>query len=852
MTVLTVVLMFALFILFYFPARQESYLLENYNEEVENFAKTVALGVKIALTEQNFEGVETAIDFVRHDERLVFVSIIQVDSSQAGGIDKKVFKTFPDSIQVNPDENSSDAFIIKRAPFSTPIMTGEILLSFSTEEIVKSRNQIRLTSLIVSLIVFVVGLIIGFWLARNISKPVLALRDAANKVGEGDLTQSVESRSRDEIGELSTAFNKMVKDLNLEAILERVRTRAMAMRVSGDLETVMSKGANEFHQVVSSIFCGIGIIGKDEKTLEVFSNSNIDDGNVRKSAIEITSHPFFKTIFRSWKSGESASYELSGDDLLSFLKLARETNFVFPELLLEEIPSFYKQFCYVASFPDGVLFVMRNTPFEGNEMQVMQRFANAFYITYSRWKELVHVEQRVVAEQRQASLDRVRGEIASMRTKSDLQRITPLIWKELKALNVPFFRCGVFIVDDSGKSVQSFLTNSEGIALGVFSLFYHDNDTARKIIDHWTKHESYYDHWDKTYFLKFMHSLIKKGYVKDEQTYQGSSNPPESLHLHFTPFKQGMLYVGNTFELSSDSLEIVKSLAETFSMAYARYEDFNQLEEAKLKVESTLEELKSTQSQLIHAEKMASLGELTAGIAHEIQNPLNFVNNFSEVTIDLLEEMAEEMKAKNDDEVKLISEDIKSNLDKISYHGKRASSIVKGMLEHSRTSKREKDPTDINALADEYLRLAYHGLRAKDKSFNAEFKTEFDDSIPRINVITLDIGRVLLNLINNAFYAVSVRAKREPDGYQPMVVVSTKGYKDRVEIRVKDNADGIPPDVLDKIFQPFYTTKPTGQGTGLGLSISFDIVTVGHNGEIKIDTSVGKGTEFIIELPINV
>ena len=261
------------------------------------------------------------------------------------------------------------------------------------------------------------------------------------------------------------------------------------------------------------------------------------------------------------------------------------------------------------------------------------------------------------------------------------------------------------------------------------------------------------------------------------------------------------------------------------------------------------EDLKISQKQLIQSEKMASLGELTAGIAHEIQNPLNFVNNFSEVSTELIDEMNEEISKGNLVDAKEIASNLKQNLEKINHHGKRAGEIVKGMLQHSRTSSGQKEPTDINALCDEYLRLAYHGLRAKDKSFNAGMKTEFDESIGKINIVAQDIGRVILNLITNAFYAVNEKSKQNITGYEPIVVVSTKKENNKVLIAVKDNGNGIPDKIKDKIFQPFFTTKPTGQGTGLGLSLSYDIVKA-HGGEIKVENKEAGGTEFIIQLPV--
>ena len=269
----------------------------------------------------------------------------------------------------------------------------------------------------------------------------------------------------------------------------------------------------------------------------------------------------------------------------------------------------------------------------------------------------------------------------------------------------------------------------------------------------------------------------------------------------------------------------------------------------KEKVETTLQELKSAQSQLIQSEKMASLGELTAGIAHEIQNPLNFVNNFAEVNDELLKELRTEAANGNLEEVKAIANDIAFNSEKINFHGKRADSIVKGMLQHSRASSGQKEPTDINALCDEYLRLAYHGLRAKDKSFNAKFETDFDNSIGKINIVPQEIGRVILNLINNSYYAVNEKRKSGIESYEPIVAVSTRKKKDKVEIKVKDNGSGIPQNLMDKIFQPFFTTKPTGQGTGLGLSLAYDIVTKGHGGELKVETKEGEGSEFLIQLP---
>jgi signal transduction histidine kinase/ligand-binding sensor domain-containing protein len=272
--------------------------------------------------------------------------------------------------------------------------------------------------------------------------------------------------------------------------------------------------------------------------------------------------------------------------------------------------------------------------------------------------------------------------------------------------------------------------------------------------------------------------------------------------------------------------------------------------ERTLQLEKSITDLKSTQAQLIQSEKMASLGELTAGIAHEIQNPLNFVNNFAELSVELIDEMNEEIENGDLEEVKEIATDLRENLNKINHHGKRAGSIVRGMLAHSRKSSTDKEETDLNALADECLRLSFHGLRAKDKSFSADFKTDFDPTIPKINVVSQDIGRVILNLINNAFYAVREKAKSAPSDFKPEVIVQTRHEDNHITVMVHDNGQGIPESIQEKILQPFFTTKPAGEGTGLGLSLSYDIIKA-HGGELKLESEVGKGTTFSMVLPMD-
>jgi len=276
-----------------------------------------------------------------------------------------------------------------------------------------------------------------------------------------------------------------------------------------------------------------------------------------------------------------------------------------------------------------------------------------------------------------------------------------------------------------------------------------------------------------------------------------------------------------------------------------------ELTQQKEELQQALSELKNTQSQLIHSEKMASLGELTAGIAHEIQNPLNFVNNFAEVNMELIDELKQESFQGKVEMVSALAKDIRQNLEKISYHGKRADAIVKGMLQHSRTSTGQKEDVDINTLIEEYVGLSYHGMRAKDKSFNVAIKSKLDPNAGIVKIIPQDIGRVLLNVFNNAFYSVKEKKQEQIPGFEPTVNISTKKVNGEVEIRVRDNGNGIPEKILDKIFQPFFTTKPTGQGTGLGLSLSYDIINKVHGGRMYINTVEGQYAEFIILLPVS-
>ncbi|MDQ3682834.1 MAG: ATP-binding protein [Bacteroidota bacterium] len=653
------------------------------------------------------------------------------------------------------------------------------------------------------------------------------------------------------------------KEAKIEAALERVRAQTMAMNKSQDLQQVVSVIFRELDKLeLKTLRCGIGIMNADNRSVDVWTTTTTNEGyEVNFSGNEsMDVHPMLQGVFAAWEKQEDFYYTLQGEDLISYYDTMSGDNYKLPDAAAgASVSGSDCQYYYCTFFLSGGIYFFRQIPFTEEVIKVIRRFANAFSLAYKRFEDLKQAEARALEAIKESSLDRVRAEIASMRTTDDLQRITPIIWRELMMLEVPFFRCGVFIIDEINTEVKIYLSAPDGHSLGVMNVPFHANSVTANSVDHWRKGLVYTEHWDKEAFVNWMQTMIEQGQIQSSEAYQDTAKPPESLDMHFVPFSQGMLYVGNSNPLAKEKIDLVKSLAETFSIAYARYEDFNKLESAKEQIEKTLVDLKQAQAQLVQSEKMASLGELTAGIAHEIQNPLNFVNNFSEVSTELLDEMIAELGNDNKADAIAIAGDVKQNLQKILHHGKQADGIVKGMLQHSRSSSAVKEPTDINKLADEYLRLAFHGLRAKDKSFNAILKTDYDETIGNINIIPQDIGRVILNLITNAFYAVAEK-KKNPHPlkggmeYEPIVTVSTKrlgslsGDGGKIEISVADNGNGIPQKILDKIFQPFFTTKPTGQGTGLGLSLSYDIVKA-HNGEIRVNTKESEYAEFIVQLP---
>lgn len=633
----------------------------------------------------------------------------------------------------------------------------------------------------------------------------------------------------------------------IEAALEKVRGKAMAMHNSNDLASTASMVFTELRKLdIRPIRCGVGLLNKESRKGQLYSaTSSANEDNLSLVGwVQLEKHAVLEKIYDTWLQQQDYFPELKGEQLRSYYQLLLAG-------LSVPIPDFtndQKQFGHFIPFSIGCLYAWSDVKYDEEQIKILKRFASIIDLTFRRYIELQQSEANTKEAIKQAALDRIRADIASMRTVSDLNRITPLIWDELTTLNVPFIRCGVFIMDETEQLIHTFLSTPDGKAIAAFHLPYTTGANISRVLENWKTKSIYTDYWDEKAFGAFADELVRQGALNSIEQYL-STSPKGGFYLHFLPFLQGMLYVGGLQQLSDDEIKLTQSVADAFSTAYARYEDFNKLEAAKKQVDKTLIELKQTQQQLVQSEKMASLGELTAGIAHEIQNPLNFVNNFAEINTELVDELKNELEKGNIDEVKFLATDLKDNNDKIAFHGKRAESIVKGMLQHSRTSTGKKELADINALADEFLRLSYHGLRAKDKSFNATMETSFDYSIEKVKIIPQDLGRVLLNLFNNAFYSVNEKKKMLNGLYEPKVFVSTEKLDSKIQIVVKDNGNGIPQKIIDKIYHPFFTTKPTGEGTGLGLSLSYDIITKGHNGELKVETKEGEFASFKIILP---
>jgi signal transduction histidine kinase len=655
------------------------------------------------------------------------------------------------------------------------------------------------------------------------------------------------------------------REAQIEAALERVRSRSMGMQNSEELKEVIKIVYQQLRQLKINLDHAGFVVDYEPKGDWHFWIADEQD-----IPSKIT-HPYFESV---WANQFNEAKEKGTDFFATHLNFEEKNKF-YTELLsfVPGLPKASKDFYLncpglAAStvLLDNVGLYIENfsgIPYSDEENNTLMRFGKVFQQTYTRFLDLQKAEFQTRQAKIETALEKVRTRALAMQQPEELTEVAQVMRHEMGLLGVEELETSsIYIHEEASENAECWYAIKDSkvpekkLVSDHFKLQLNDTWVGQQM-------HAFYQSNKKQISIP-MQGANRKEWIdycsrqsKLLDGFYGDVIPNRTYHLY--KFSNGTIGAATPGNISAESWDLLQRAASVFSLAYSRFKDLTQaridllkLKEEKQRAEDALTELQSTQKQLIQSEKMASLGELTAGIAHEIQNPLNFVNNFSEVSSELIKEMVDEVDKGNTEEVKLIANDVVQNLEKINHHGKRASDIVKGMLQHSRSSNGVKEPTDINALADEYLRLAYHGLRAKEKSFNATMKTDFDESIDKINIISQDIGRVILNLITNAFYVVNekktLRQAQGDSSYEPTVSVSTKKINNKVEIKVADNGNGIPQKILDKIFQPFFTTKPTGQGTGLGLSLSYDIVKA-HGGELKALNKEDSGAEFIIILP---
>ncbi|CAN5413382.1 hypothetical protein BH10BAC2_BH10BAC2_42360 [soil metagenome] len=661
-----------------------------------------------------------------------------------------------------------------------------------------------------------------------------------------------------QLAEQAIELERSNRKLEIEAALDNVRIRAGAMRSSselGEASAVLFQQLNELG--INAIRTAVGIFDDPNEAMELWLTSYADSGEITRTLyyFNVHIHPVFENVIPARQENKPHALTiLSGPEVTSYYQTMSTYLSVPRQHVFNETEYFYSFF-----FSGGTINVVTNQPLTEHQYSTMIRVAQVFGLIYTRFLDLQKAETSAREAQIESALERVRARAQAMQQPEELKDVIQVFRKEMGILGEDELEtCHIYIYDEKAHqsacwfALKDLRTPEQKILSGEFMLELRDTWVGREML------QFYHSEAKETSIVMTGDNLKEwmqycEARCKPLRGYYGEKIPDRSNHL--CKFSNGALSQSSPSVISQESWDLLKRVASVFSLAYSRFKDLMQarvdwqnLTQEKSRAENALTDLKSTQIQLIQSEKMASLGELTAGIAHEIQNPLNFVNNFSEVNKEMIAEMKDEIDKGNYNEAKMIANDIEVNEEKINHHGKRADAIVKGMLQHSRTNTGVKEPTDINKLADEYLRLSYQGLRAKDKEFNADIKTDFDESIGKINIVPQDIGRVLLNLYNNAFYAVNEKKQQQPEGYQPTVSISTKKMGDKVLISVSDNGNGITQKIVDKIFQPFFTTKPTGQGTGLGLSLSYDIIKA-HGGDIKVETKEGEGIDFIFQIP---
>ncbi len=659
------------------------------------------------------------------------------------------------------------------------------------------------------------------------------------------------------------------REAKIEASLEKVRSRSLAMHKSEELEDVILVVSEQLQQLQFRFHNVSFGFNAEQMGLNFWLAS---PGLPKPLLLNVPylDNPAFNRPIQARKNGVDFNI-----DILTYDENQQFLQHLFNHSMLGSLSTKSKNFLLGSPGIARSQCLMKNTiltlgnynliPYSKDQNAILKRFGNVFEQAYTRFLDLKKAEAQTRESEIELALERVRARTMAMQKSDELKEVIQTVYDQFIKLNINIDHTGFIIDYKDREDMLIWLADKNGIPSPQISIPYFDSPHWNSFIEAKKKGNHFFtnqlDFQTKNKFYKQLFKLIPE---IPKKTIDFCLACP-ALSISTVLMENVGLYIENFngFTYTTEENEVLMRIGKVFQQTYTRFLDLQKAEAQallaaesleKLKIEKqraeeALSELQQTQKQLIQSEKMASLGELTAGIAHEIQNPLNFVNNFSEVSNELVDEMNEELDKGDLEEAKAISLDIKHNLEKINHHGKRADNIVKGMLQHSRSSSGTIEPTDINTLADEYLRLAYHGLRAKDKSFNAKLVTKFDESIGLIPIIPQDMGRVILNLITNAFYAVNEKKQNLKKDFEPTVTIITQKKENNMELHVKDNGNGIPESVKEKIFQPFFTTKPTGQGTGLGLSMSYDIIKA-HGGELTVKTKEGEGTTFCINLPI--
>ena len=659
------------------------------------------------------------------------------------------------------------------------------------------------------------------------------------------------------------------REAQIEAALEKVRSRSLAMHQTDELKEVVSVVFEKLHDldiVMEEEAASIVIFTEGTKDL-ILWNAIPEQLYSKSFYIPYYDTPVITTLLEAKNAGADffeRNYVREEKDHFWNWAVKYSDYKNIPDERKNQILESEHFACSVAFTKNSAMLVSsyKGKLLSAKEGEILKRFARVFEQAYVRFLDLHKAETQAREALIETALERVRSRTLAMQKSDELAETAAVLFRQMISLGIEPNRLYIGILRDDTSEIEFWITDEDGSK--VSNMFAGDsakNRSMQKMRDAWKAHEKsiiidMHGHELTDYFHylgDILHVPFKGGLTQKRRV------------QYISYFSNGFIGMASPDEQPQETINLLDRFAYVFNLTYARFNDLKiaeqhaiqaerdliEIKAARKRAEDALTDLQLAQRQLIQSEKMASLGELTAGIAHEIQNPLNFVNNFSEVSAELIEEMGEELDKGDIEEAMAIASDLKQNLEKIRHHGKRADGIVKGMLQHSRASSNVKEPTDINKLADEYLHLAYHGLRAKDKSFNADLITHLDERLPKANVVPQDIGRAVLNMINNAFYATQQKAKTAGADYKPEVTVSTCKEDGQVMIRVKDNGDGIPEAIKEKIMQPFFTTKPTGEGTGLGLSLSYDIVVKGHGGTIQVSSAEGEGSEFIIQLPLN-